>query len=110
MGILNAITDPANEESITGTSYETIGGVLAVILNTMIGVGIAVAVIFMINAGIKFMTARGDPRAAGDAKNALTYSVVALIVAMGAVLVKNLILGVVGGNVDANITNTIPSF
>ena len=75
MGILNNIVDEANETAIVGTSYSTISGIIAVILNTMTGIGISLAVIFAINAGIKIMAARGDPRAAAEGKKAFTFAI-----------------------------------
>lgn len=71
-----------------GTGVDPIIAILNTVGNWMFGILIAVAAIYILLAAFKFMTAKGDSKAIGEARQALTYSLVA--VAVGA-LTKGLI-------------------
>lgn len=66
----------------------------------LIQVGLAaaapVAAIFLIIGGIKYATATGDPKALEEAKRTVTYSVLGLIVAVGAITIVTLTMGLLG--------------
>ncbi len=73
------------------------------------GVGISVSVIYIGLAGIRYMTSQGDPKATQQAKQALTYSIVAMVLSIGALAVKAIILGI-AGVVDPDLTGGTPTF
>ncbi len=78
-------------------------------MNIVFGVAIAVSMIALIMSGIKFVTARGDPKAKASAQQALTYSVVGFVLAIAAFTIKTIIFNVIGGNYG-DLTNATPNF
>lgn len=59
---------------------------------TIIG---AVAVLFIVIGGIRYITAQGDPAKVTSAKNQIVYTGIGLIIAVSAAAVVNFILGTV---------------
>jgi Na+-driven multidrug efflux pump len=55
-----------------------------------------VGVIMAIMAGYKYMTARGDPNKVSEAHRTLTYAAVGIAVALIAVAVPNIVIGLLG--------------
>ncbi len=79
-----------------GTTLESTGtttGYLDVLMNALVFVGAATAVIFIIVGGIRFMTATGDPGRIKQAKDTVLYAVLGLVVLL---LVRFIIAFVVG--------------
>ena len=87
----------------------TVGDFLGLSLNILLGSAIAISLIALIMSGIKFITARGDPKAKAAAQQALTYSVVGFILAIGAYTVKTIIFNVIGGDYG-DLWNPAPGF
>ena len=78
-------------------------GLFGIILNLMLGLGIVVTLIGLMLSGIMFLTSRGDPKATEKAKSSLTYSILGMVLALGAFSVKTLIftsLGVVSPELE----------
>ena len=63
-----------------GTGVEPIISILNTAGNWMFGILLAVAAIYILLAAFKFLTAKGDPKEIGAAKDALTYALVAIVV------------------------------
>lgn len=103
MDVINEIIRPDNERLMVGTTFAEFGDVTSVVLNAMIGAGISIAVIYIVVAGIRYMTAQSNPRAKETAQKALTYSVLALILSLGAITVKTIIFSTIGGD---NVTSS----
>lgn len=82
--------------------------VFAFIINIVIGTGIALTVVFLGIAGIKYMTSQGDPKAKETAQNALTNAVIGFIVVIAAFTIKivvgNILAAGAGGTVIENVT------
>jgi len=79
-----------------GTIYEIIRGVMMWLL-ALVGI---IGVIGFVIAGILYLTAAGDSSKAETAKNAMTYSIIGVIVAlMGFVIIQavDAMLGADGG-------------
>ena len=90
---------------ITGDAgaFDNIGDYVAVVLNTALGIGAALSLIGVIVSGIKFVTSRGDVKSSISAKSALTFSIVALVLTLGAYTILNLITGTVTEGTTFNI-------
>ncbi len=77
------------------TSYVGVINLLNTITNWLFAILIALAVIFIIIAAFKYLTAGGDPEKVKSANHSLIYAVVAIAVAIVAkaipLLVKNII-------------------
>ena len=56
-----------------------------------------ITVLFGIYAAFKYLTAKGDPKAAESAKQMVIYTVIAACVALLATVVKQIALSVLGG-------------
>lgn len=107
MEILNNLI--ADESNITGTQYESLGAIISVGINYLLGSGIGISLIVSIVSGIKFMESRGDPKAVDSAKNALTYSIIAFLLCGGALTIKALVFSSIGVS-NTDLQNGIPTF
>lgn len=87
----------------------SLGDFLGLALNILLGTAIAISMIALIISGIKFVIAKGDPKAKASAQQALTYSVVAFILAIGAYTIKTIIFNVMGGDYG-DLWNATPNF
>lgn len=93
------------------------GRVMAVINGFLVLIGV-LAVIYLVYAGVKYITSAGDDKKAGEAKQAILYTVIGLVViGLAAVLVNfvasavglgNLLPG--GGNLPAAVFLVINAF
>ena len=76
--------------------FNDLSDVFAFLVNVVLGVGIAVTIIFLILGGIQYITAKGDQKAAGAARDALTNAVIGFIVVIGAFTIRTILLNVIG--------------
>ena len=75
-------------KSKTGDSYPTnvvaddatLTDVFAKILNWALGIGFAIAVIFVIYGGYQYMTAAGNEQQATEARRTITYAAIGIVV------------------------------
>jgi hypothetical protein len=65
---------------------------LSIVLGLVFGVLAAVAVLIIVIQGIKFSVSQGDPQKAADARKAIIYAVVGLVVSLSAEAVVKLVL------------------
>ncbi len=87
--------------------YTTIAEILTLVTNIVIGVGVALTIIFLVIGGIKYITSQGDPKAADAARGALTNAVIGFVIVLAALAIRFLIQNVIGGN-DPDVTNVTP--
>jgi hypothetical protein len=87
---------------------DSIGELLGMVINIAMGIGIAGSVLGIVFSGILFITSKGDYKALPKAKSALTYSVVAFILSVGAVAIKLIIVNLLG--ITGELSNATPSF
>ena len=82
--------------------FNNLADVFGFLINVVLGVGIAVTIVFLILGGIQYITAKGDQKAAGAAREALTNAVIGFIVVIGAFTIRTILVNVVGkqGNLD----------
>lgn len=70
-------------------SAQSLNKTLALVINMLSFIGGVIAVIMIIVAGFKFMTAQGDSGSIASARNTLLYAIVGLvIIAMAQVIVQ----------------------
>ncbi len=74
----------------------TLADIFALIINVVIGIGIALTVIFLILGGIQYITSRGDAKAADAARSSLTNAVIGFIVVLAAVTIRFVVQNVLG--------------
>jgi hypothetical protein len=71
-------------------------GKLQVILNTVLGITGAIAVLIIVLAGFRYIVSQGNPNEISTAKNAILYSLIGLVVIMFAFAIVNFVLQGVG--------------
>jgi hypothetical protein len=76
-------------------SINSIEGLLVAILNIVIILMIPIIVFFIILAGFKYVTARGNATTVEEATRALTYAILGGILILGAVTISGIIKNVV---------------
>lgn len=86
-----------------------VGQLLGLGLNIVLGSALAISMIAITLSGIKFITAKGDPKAKSAAQSALTHSVLALVLSIGAFTIKTILFNVIGGDFGVLIDAT-PNF
>ena len=109
VGFVQAET-PKNVTPIS-LPFNDLGDVFGFLVNVVLGVGIAVTIVFLILGGIQYITAKGDQKAAGAAREALTNAVIGFIVVIGAFTIRTILLNVIGGDANSKmgITNIVPA-
>ena len=76
----------------TGTSTTTLPALIKSIVNIMLFLIGAIAVIMIIIGGIKYVTSNGDSSGVTSAKNTILYAVVGLVIATMAYAIVNFVL------------------
>lgn len=74
------------------TQQDSFEKIIGIIVNTLLYVLGAVAVLVIIIAGILYTTSGGDPALVTKAKNTLLYAVVGLVVVISAYAIVNFVL------------------
>lgn len=70
---------------------DSLNDFLIAILDLIMVLMIPVIVFFIIFAGFKYVTARGNPATIGEATRALTYAVIGGVIILGAVAISQMI-------------------
>lgn len=79
-----------NEEA---EMFQKIGNALTVVYG-LVGI---LAVIFVIVGGFKFTTSQGDPGKVAQAKNTILFSLIGLVITLGAFAITSFVLNALGG-------------
>ncbi|MFZ5424400.1 MAG: hypothetical protein ACOZAO_01245 [Patescibacteria group bacterium] len=87
----------------------TLADAFGIATNVILGAGVALTVIFLILGGIKYMSAKGDQKAAVEARSALTNAVIGFIVVIGAFTIRIVVTSVIGGNENVAIQDVVPN-
>lgn len=96
------VIDPLNSTFGNGTQLVDIFGL---VMNVIIGVGIALTVIFAGIGGIQYIMAKDDTKKADGARVALTNAVIGFLVVVGAVTVRYVASNLVGVDDQDALTN-----
>ena len=99
--VKNGVPDPG---------YNSVGEFLGVGLNVLMGVGVSLSVIFIGLAGLRYLSSGGNPDSVDQAKKALTYSIVALVISVGAVAIKYILINSILGVTHEDLVNATPVF
>ena len=87
------VTNPLN-----GSGINSLGNLFGLAINIVMGVGVALTVIFLILGGIKYVTSQGDKTQTQTARESLTNAVIGFIVVIGAFVIRTIVLGLLSGN------------
>lgn len=94
-----AAQDPALRPGQTGTLVDPLGGnkslpqFLAEVLRLIIRLGIPIAVLFIVWAGFKFVTAQGSDTKLAEAKKNLAYTLLGVAIFLAAALLVEIVTG-----------------
>lgn len=89
-----ALKDCAGSNTeICKTNNDLLGGVLKEVINVMLYLAGAIAVIAIVIGGIRYITSDGDPGAATKAKNTIIYALVGLVIAVMSYSIVNFVIG-----------------
>ena len=69
---------------------------IQVILNIVFGIAGSIALLVITVAGFKYVLSHGDPNLIAEAKNAIVYALVGLIVSIAAIGIVNFVVNGVG--------------
>ena len=78
-------------------------------INVVLGIGVALTVIFLILGGIQYITARGDQKAAQEARTSLTNAVIGFIVVIGAFTIRTILINLLGAE-GSVVEEPVPEF
>lgn len=98
------------KNNIPDPGYESVSDFLSVGLNLLMGVGVSLSVIFIGLAGLRYLSSGSNPDNVDQAKRALTYSIVALVLSIGAVAIKYILLNSILGVTHDDLVNATPGF
>lgn len=88
----DCINEGANKTTSAAGRQTNLGDQLQTIVNILLFVLGAIAVIMIVIGGIKYTTSNGDASALTSAKNTILYSVVGLVIALLAYAIVNFVL------------------
>ena len=77
-------------------AFDSLEGFIVAILRVLIVLLTPIVVIFIILAGFKYVTARGNPGQIQEATQALTYAVIGGVLIIGAVAIAEIIKNLIG--------------
>lgn len=80
------------DSSVCKGTGDSAGGVVKIVVNTLLFLLGIISVIMIIVSGIRYTTSSGDASAVTSAKNTLTYSIIGLIVAILAFAIVNYVI------------------
>ncbi|HBI35805.1 MAG: hypothetical protein UU64_C0004G0054 [candidate division WWE3 bacterium GW2011_GWF2_41_45] len=92
-------TDP-----LTGISITSVSGLVTMITNIVIIVGLALVVLFLAIGFVKYVSSGGDKNAVDSAQKTLTYAVIGGVGLLLVYGIRALILTLLGGD-DSFVTN-----
>lgn len=67
---------------------------LALIVNFIFGLAGAIALLFVVIGGLRYIISQGDPNAAAQAKNTILYALVGLVVTVTAYAIVRFAVGI----------------
>lgn len=103
-GGVESFTPPQKKDTqIPGTSISnpisvsTPAELIKKIINYVLGIVGAVAVLIIIYSGFVYMTSRGNEKQIESAKNSLTYAIIGLVVIFASIIIVNAVISAIGG-------------
>jgi hypothetical protein len=68
------------------------GGQIRLVINVLLSISGAVALLVITMAGFRFVTSRGSPQQVAQARDAIVYSLIGLVVIMSAFMIVNFVV------------------
>ena len=111
--ILAQATSPDDYLGIQDFTVQKIANIITGFACWLIGIVLAVMVIFLVIAGIRYFLARGDPIKTGDATKNLTWTLVGILVILATNVIIATVANALGGSYSflplncARVTTTV---
>ncbi len=90
------INTPAVGESNLAI-FKDLNSLVNFVINLVFGVGLAIALLFVIIGGIKYVMSKGDEGKATEARNTITNAIIGAVVIIVFKILLNLALNILGG-------------
>lgn len=90
-GSLGKIDPPANVPTVTGDPSAFVGKIIQNSLTLLITVAFVIALIWTMIAGIRFITAGGDPKTISSAWSQIYWGLIGLVVVLGSFAIINIV-------------------
>lgn len=108
MNLLTKVYAQNTEIQKPSIGITSLADAFALAINVVMGVGISLTIIFLILGGIQYMTAKGDQKAAQEARTSLTNAIIGFIVVIGAFTIRTILLNLIGAG-TVNIEDVTPT-
>jgi hypothetical protein len=113
-GVLNNIEqdDPAYEQKVgilANPANQSLSAILAIALNVVVGVGVALSIIGVAYSGIIYITSSGDPKNTKKAWDGFLWSAIAAASTLLVFAIKIIALNALGANAP-EVRNAVPGF
>jgi len=82
----------SGSDAAGGSGATSLGGTIKTIINVLLYLLGAIAVVMIVIGGIKYTTSNGDSSSVTSAKNTILYSVIGLVVAIMAYAIVNFVV------------------
>lgn len=93
------LASPAYAQVISNpTRFTSVGGIITQIFTWLIAIIGVIAVIFIIIGGIRYILARGDPKATDAARGTITAAIIGLVIALLAVVIVIVVSNFLGAS------------
>lgn len=87
----DCVQDGVDDAGGTGSKV-SLGNLIKTVVNVLLYILGAIAVIMIVIGGIKYTTSNGDSSAVTSAKNTIMYAVIGLVIAMMAYAIVNFVI------------------
>jgi len=85
-------------DPLVDSGLGTLADVFGLMINIVLGVGIAITVVYLILGGIKYVMSQGDPKQTQTAREWLTNAVIGFIVVLAAFTIRTIVAGLLNSN------------
>jgi len=100
--ICDANPDASVCSDLKDTSGTGLSSTFKNVVNTLLYIAGIIAVVMVIISGIRMISSRGEPESVAKGRQILMYSIIGLVVVIGAFAIVNFVLGQVGGGTSSS--------
>jgi len=93
---LNSTKGPSDTTTKFGP-FSSLDSLVNFVINLVFGVGLAIALLFVIIGGTKYVMSKGDEGKATEARNTITNAIIGAVVIIVFKILLNLALNILGG-------------
>lgn len=102
--ILHQIVNDAPEEAQV-TSIDSVGDMSAILINVMLGASFSVSLIMLAFGAFRYVVSSGDPKLIEKSYHTMFWSLIALLMTVLAVAIKNVVTSAMGVDIPTTPTD-----